>query len=267
MPNTSLPEWMQAEEPYTASKDSDGFLQKSLLKLMSVLSKARSIPAQGRLQANAPIALLTIFILIVLTACSTNAFFSYCMLALVLACFCLLPGKQLKRSLRSTLAATGFSFLILLPAVFLGSPHTFFTVGLKVFLSVGLISFLNSTIPWNQLTAGLRFFRVPNLFIFTLDLTLKYILLLGDVCLSMLEALKLRSVGKNKDKTKGLSGILGVTFLKSRAMADEQFQAMTCRGFDGTYTTSYRFHMKKADFVYLFILCLNLVLFIFLQKG
>ena len=71
--------------------------------------------------------------------------------------------------------------------------------------------------------------------VFTLDITLKYIVILGNICVDMLNAVRLRSVGRNKDKKSALSGVMGVTFLKSREMADEMYQAMVCRGFDGEY--------------------------------
>ena len=53
----------------------------------------------------------------------------------------------------------------------------------------------------------------------------------------MLYALKLRSVGRNRDKTGSLSGIAGTLFLKSRVMAEDTYAAMECRCFTGTYRT------------------------------
>lgn len=264
---TRIPEWMRTEENYIPPKDSDRFLNKTLLGMMGVLAKARTTVRPGKLQGSAPIALFTVLVLIVLTACAKNMFFTYCMLAVALIGLCLLPGKQLKGALSATLGAVLLSFFILLPAALLGSPRTLITICIKVFISVSLIGILNSTIPWNQITKGLRFYHVPSIFIFTLDITLKFIVLLGEVAQNMLEALKMRSIGKNPKKKDSFSGIMGVTFLKSRELSDQVFDAMTCRGFDGEYEVVGKPKLKKADLLYGGVLLLSLVSFIFLERG
>ncbi len=42
----------------------------------------------------------------------------------------------------------------------------------------------------------MRTFHVPALFIFTLDITLKYISVLGEICVDILRSIIMRSVGK-----------------------------------------------------------------------
>ena len=81
----------------------------------------------------------------------------------------------------------------------------------------------------------MRTFRLPSIFIFTLDITLKYISVLGEICAAILTSVRLRSVGKNPQKAKALSGVLGISFLKSGEMAEEMHAAMCCRGFTGEY--------------------------------
>lgn len=84
----------------------------------------------------------------------------------------------------------------------------------------------------------MRTFRLPSIFIFTLDITLKYISVLGEMCAAILTSVRLRSVGKNPQKAKALSGVLGISFLKSGEMAEEMHTAMCCRGFTGEYKKS-----------------------------
>ena len=262
-----IPEWMQTTEQYDPPKDADGFTTKSLLSVMGVLAKARNSVIQPFIQANAPVVLLTVLLLVLLTACSHNMFFSYCMLALVLIALITLPGKQVKQAVSGALAAVGISAMLLLPAVFLGSPKSLLTVTIKVFISVGLINYMSATVPWNKLTQGLRTFHVPNLFIFTLDITLKYIVMLGDVCVNMLQALKMRSVGKNRAKAQSFSGVLGMTFLKSRELSDEMYNAMVCRGFEGEYDTKRHFSFQKGDAAYFLLDVLAIILFVFLERA
>lgn len=231
---TNFPEWMKTEDNYKAVSDRDGFVGKSVLSVMGTLRLLRSSKTSyGRLGKAfpAPLKLVICLALILCCSISQNMFVTYSILATVLIHVCLLNSESLKKTVSTALLAAFISALILLPAVFLGSPQSMLTVSTKVFTSVSLIGILASTTEWNKLTSGLAAFHIPEIFIFTLDITLKYIVILGDIALDMLNALKLRSVGINKSKSSSLSGILVVTFLKSRQMADEMYDAMTCRGY------------------------------------
>ena len=132
---------------------------------------------------------------------------------------------------------------------------------------MALLNLVSQVLPFNKITESLKAFHVPDLFIFTLDITIKYIVMLGDVCINMLNALKLRSVGKNKTKVKALSGVLGVTFLKSREMADEMYGAMACRGFEGEYTKSRRRQLGWRDAVTALFLLAMIALFVYTQHA
>ena len=250
----SIPEWMTKEENYIPEKDHEGFITKSLLSVISVLSKFRAngASAYGRtLAPSAPVKLFMALLMIVLASCSRNMFFTYCLIAVLLVHICALKGDTVLKVFAAALGASAFSAVILIPAVFLGSTHTMLTVSLKVFLSVGLLSLMAATTSWNRITEGLRFYRIPDLMIFTFDITLKYIVILGDICVAMLNALKLRSVGRNKTKKAALSGIMGITFLRSQAMAEEMCGAMACRGFEGEYSKGSRRLLKKSDILFI----------------
>lgn len=263
---------MTHQENYIPETDKDGFINRSLLSVMSVMSKFRMegrkgssfIPGIPDLSFSAPAKLMLTLLIIILASCSRNMLFTYCMIALVLVKLCMLQGRLLTRVFTAALAAAGLSALVLLPAVFMGSPGTMLTVSLKVFLSVGLLGHLAATTPWNRITEGFRFFLVPDIMIFTFDITLKYIVILGDICLDMLNALKLRSVGRNRDKSSSISGILGFAFLKSRHMADEMCGAMACRGFEGEYHRNHKGILKKQDLLVLLFGVLVTGLFIYL---
>ena len=274
----TIPEWMTRQENYIPETDRDGFINRSLLSVMSVMSRFRMEGApEGaamsggsgatgvrHMRISAPAKLMMALLIIILASCSRNMFFTYCMIAVLLVHMCTLGGQRLSRVFTAALAAAGFSALLLLPAVFLGSPHTMLTVSLKVFLSVGLLGYLAATTAWNRITEGFRFFLVPDIMIFTFDITLKYIVILGDICVDMLNALKLRSVGRNRSKGDSLSGIIGFAFLKSRHMADEMCGAMACRGFEGEYHRNHKGTLQKADLLMVAFALLVIGLFIYL---
>ncbi|MBQ1549780.1 MAG: energy-coupling factor transporter transmembrane protein EcfT, partial [Clostridia bacterium] len=78
---TKVPEWMLQNEEYIATKDSDGFLTRSSLSVLSVLSRIRETSAKGLIWASPSVMLLTVLLLIVLMAVSKNMIFSYTVLA------------------------------------------------------------------------------------------------------------------------------------------------------------------------------------------
>ena len=117
----------------------------------------------------------------------------------------------------------------------------------RVYVSVTLVGILSAGTSWNKLTASMRTFRIPSLFIFTLDITLKYISVLGEICVDILTSVGLRSVGKNPDKAKSFSGVLGITFLKSSEMSEEMYASMCCRGFTGEYQMSKKYRLCLQD--------------------
>lgn len=239
MDKINIPEWMRVEEQYEPPKDKDGYISRSLLQVMGVLRRTNNNGRAGMISA--PVFLLFNIYTIVLMSLSRNMMFTYIILAGLLLRIAMLQGREIIVILRGALFATILSALVLIPAIFLGNPGSMLTISIKVFVSVGLMLLMAISTSWNKLTSGMRFFKIPHLFIFTLDITLKYIVMLSETAVNMLTALKVRAIGKNANKDKSLGGILGVTFLKSKDMADETYNAMVCRGFDGTY------HMSKSE--------------------
>ena len=230
-----LPDWLKENDEYNAPSDRDGFLTRSILSLMSMLAAFRAKTVSYGAKYPAPLKLLVCLAMILLTSLAHNMLIVYIILAILLAHIVFLKSELLVKTVTTALVAACLSAVILIPAIFLGSPQSMLTVSIKVFVSVGLVGLLASTTEWNRLTAGLAAFHIPDVFIFTLDITLKYIVILGNISMDMLNALRLRSIGRNRSKAESLSGVLGVTFLKSRQMSEEMFQAMQCRGFEGEY--------------------------------
>jgi cobalt/nickel transport system permease protein len=105
----------------------------------------------------------------------------------------------------------------------------------KVFACVLAVNILSASTRWDHIIGALKRFRFPDLFIFVFDITIKYIVMLGEFALQMLYALKLRSVGKNRSKYGSIGGVGGTLFIKSRDMSEDMYYAMECRGFTGEY--------------------------------
>ena len=263
---TVLPSWMCESEAYEPNIDKDGFITKSTQAILGVLAKLKwNAGKDGRFSASPFLKLCYTLLFILLTACSKNYLFSLIMASGTILALASYPASAMKQILSGTIGAVLFSIFILLPAVFMGNPQILLTIGTKVFLSVTLIGMLSAGTAWNKLTASLRAFHIPDIFIFTLDITLKYIAVLGEICMEILTSLRLRSIGQNKKKAKAFSGILGISFLKSREMADEMYAAMCCRGFVGEYKTGRKYTFQKQDIFYIFLMILVVGFFVYLE--
>lgn len=261
-----VPEWLLAEEDYVPPKDRDGFLQKTIISILAVLSSVKRDKEYVDYSKTAPaLRIFSAVFVIILMSLSKNLMFSIVVITGLLVRLAMLSGTQIKHILKSTFYAVLISALILIPAAIFGAWHTFFYITVKVAGSVTLLGILSSTMPWNQMTSGLSMFHIPDVMIFTLDITLKYIMLLGDVCFQMLQALKVRLIGRNPQKAKALSGIFGVTFLKSREMSEEMYQAMECRGFDGSYVILKRRTSSLYNLLYLCGLFALMLIFLKLE--
>ena len=149
----------------------------------------------------------------------------------------------------------------------MGNPQTLANITARVYVSVTLVGILSAGTSWNKLTGSMRTFHIPDIFIFTLDITLKYIAVLGEICMEILTSLRLRSVGQNRKKAQSFSGILGISFLKSREMAEEMYASMCCRGFTGEYSIGQKYKIRVTDIFYILVTVGCVGLFFYLNRG
>lgn len=261
-----MPEWLLKEEQYEPIPDRDSFIDKSILSLLGILSRIRAqsgIPS-GKHFVHAPFKVACTFLLVILLSLSKSLFFILTINVALLAVTSLLPADKILRILKAGFAAALFTLVILLPSAFWGNRYGIVMLPLKVFAAVTAVNILSRTTQWRHITGALKTFFLPDIFIFVLDITIRYIFMLGEFSLPMLYALKLRSVGKNNRKYASLSGIAGTMFIKSKEMAEEMNAAMECRGFTGEYRKSGRIRMNWADAGYLLVHILALLIFLYL---
>ena len=179
-------------------------------------------------------ALLAVIILIAVTR---NMFILLGITAVLLLYLCTWPPKDILNVLKSACGAGIIAVLIFVPAVIMNPanlPNSLVTIS-KVLLSVSFVAVFNHTTEWNHITRALRQLHVPGIFVFTLDVTLKFIIQLGTLIVELLTSLSMRSVGKNNKKYTSIGGVMGVTFIKGIQRNREMYEAMVCRGFTDDY--------------------------------
>jgi cobalt/nickel transport system permease protein len=232
---TTLPSWLAQTDPYRPPEDRDRFIDKSLRGISSVLGKIKESAATPRPRGSALVRLLFTLEVIVLISVSRNVSFIALGLTAQLIVLSLLPARALWRALSRGLAVGAFALVIGLPAILFSTPPRAILFTVKIFSAALAAMTFSASTPWAELTRALATLRLPGIFILTLDMAIRYLSLLGDLGLGLLTSLRLRSVGKNPDKTKALGGVAGTLFVRSRECAEESLQAMECRGFCGDY--------------------------------
>lgn len=158
--------------------------------------------------------------------------------AILLLYLCTWPARDILNIMKAGCGASVLALIILLPAMFIqpSGIRNELLIVIKVFFSISTLSIFNHTTQWNHITGALRKLHIPGIFIFTLDITLKYIVLLGNLITDLLTSLQLRSVGKNNKKYSSIGGVMGVTFVRGTEMNQQMYEAMQCRGFTDDYS-------------------------------
>lgn len=245
--------WLSVPEEYEPPKDKDGFVDKSILSLLGIIGKlkAKDSGKKKEQKVNASIQVAFTFVFLILISLSRNIQFLRVMGVYVLLLLSLMEGKKILRVIRLTLGVVLFTTIIMLPAFFMGNGYSSIMTISKVSLTVSMVGILSQNLNWVQLTGTLKIFFLPDLFLFVIDIAVRYIILLGEYTLETLYALRLRMVGKNSKKYQSLSGVVGNLFLTSRIRAEEMVESMECRGFSGEYRRTVNFHISWYDLLFL----------------
>jgi cobalt/nickel transport system permease protein len=245
------------------------------LKLISIISSLletdqNSERTQSRIM---PVVRLAVAVLcILLVALSRNMAFVEVILAAELVRLAMKPPAVVRAGVKRIIFPVLFTMLIMLPSVFLGHPKTMLTITIKVLTSLLVLVVLNADVEWREMTAALETLHMPGLFIMTIDMTVRFLAVLGRYANSMIEAVNLRTVtdknnmSNDKRRLASAGGVMGTTFLVSQRMQGEMAEAMECRGFTGQYRSYSRRKFKGIDAAYLLIAPVLIALYWYLAS-
>jgi cobalt/nickel transport system permease protein len=235
-------------EEYRPAPDRDGFIDRSIQALLRVVSLGRRRPlrsSRGR-STDPTCRLICALGFVLLVSIARSPSYLFVAGAAFLALLAFQPAAKIAATLRTAAPAAGFSALILLPHLVAAGPAHLLLV-FKVFLSTGAVALVAATTEWASLSGAARRLRVPALPVMVLDVTVRFVALLGELALEMLQAVRLRSVGRNRHKEAALGGVAGTLYLRSREMADDLHAAMVCRCFTGEYRPVGRLALGRID--------------------
>ena len=256
-----IPDWLTKEEKYEAEKSSSAFVDRTILELISSIQRFEKTNVKNQ-SHNALVDLFFVLETILCVSLSTNMLFTYLVLALFLVLLCMMKNEVMVRIVRGGVIATFFCALILLPTLLLGNSKTFIRITLKVLLSSSLIYTYNEYHTSNEIISCLKTLHVPDVFILTLDMTFKYIVMLSKICKEILIALKCRMIGRLPKKDRSMMNVRGMTFIRSMKYSEEMNDAMKCRGFNGTYYNHMKLHLDVIDYFMVGMMMLELIVFL-----
>jgi len=116
-------------------------------------------------------------------------------------------------------------------------------------VSAAVLLFL--TTPQQILYKSLRTVGVPKIYVFTLEMTNRYIFLLMDLVRDMHFAKKARTIkaGGMFDEQKWVGGRIGYTLIRSMDISEKVHMAMISRGFNGDVKVMQEFRIHKRDYI------------------
>ena len=229
---------MRKTEDYVPPADGGAFYYKTLRSLGRIMSRLRlESGREGRFSLPAGVKLILMIALIILVSVTQNDLVIMAVGAVALVRLALMPAEDIGAVVKAVLVAVIMAAVIFAPAVIMDHARLWnsLRVVAKILISVSLVGIFNRTTQWNHLTAALRKARIPGTVIFIVDITFRYIVLLGNLMQDLLTAVSLRSVGRNDKKYNSVGGVMGVTFLRGTEMNKEMYEAMQCRGFTDDY--------------------------------
>ena len=229
---------MKKTEDYVPPADGGAFYYRTLKSLGGIMSRLRlESGREGRFNLPAGVRLLLMIALIILVSVTQNDLVIMAVGAVALVRLALMQAEDIGAVVKAVLVAVIMAAVIFAPAVIMDPARLWNSIRVvaKILISVTLVGIFNRTTQWNHLTAVLRKVHIPGMVIFIIDITFRYIVLLGNLMQELLTAVSLRSVGRNDKKYNSVGGVMGVTFLRGTEMNKEMYEAMQCRGFTDDY--------------------------------
>jgi cobalt/nickel transport system permease protein len=134
----------------------------------------------------------------------------------------------------------------------------------RVGTAMSFILLLTLTTPWPNILKALRSLRIPVIYVQTLGMTLRYLLLLGQIVEDTHLAKKSRTLRPQKTRTeqRWVAGQMGMLFKRSMQLSADVHRAMVARGYQGEVRILSAFRLHPADGLWAGV-CAGLMVFFF----
>ncbi|MCT4595113.1 MAG: energy-coupling factor transporter transmembrane protein EcfT [Anaeromicrobium sp.] len=259
--------WLLEKDDYVPKKERDTYIDKSIISFLKIISRIRSVKNKDKVLYRIDPVLKVIFTVlnILFISLSRNFIYLFILDIYVFMSILFMDWEDRKKILSMSFIFPIMTLIMLIPSMIKGNIHNSLLLLQRILLSVLFANILSYSTKWTHISRTLKLLFVPDIFIWIMDISLKYSILLGEYATGLLYGLKLRSIGKNEDKQEAIWRIMGNLFLKSYRMSEELSCAMECRGFVGEYKVSIEFKLRRIDYIYGIINIIVIVLFVILN--
>lgn len=260
-----LPPFLQKNECNDFEfKKSSMFLGKNLNTLSKMLDKIRFTRNEASEKNSPYIRLLEFMILTIVISLSKNLIFLWITSLFFLSKLALFKGSTIISVIKRLFILCILSFVFILPGVIFANnvnPSLFlFRVGVNLLN----LSIFSAATPFPSLVKALRQLGMPMLFVQTMDICYKYIYVLGNVTVSIIEAVKLRCIGMKEDK-RLVGAIIGQLYLSTDRYTRELYEAMVLRGYNLNNLRKKRLSFNRYDLLSVLRTVVLLIVFIVLK--
>ena len=133
-----------------------------------------------------------------------------------------------------------------------GLTTALFLVG-RVGASLSFVLLLTLTTPWANILKAVRSLGVPQIYVQTLGMALRYLMLLSRIVEEMYTAKKSRTLraGKTRVEQRWIAGQAGTLFTRSLQLSSEVHRAMIARGYQGEVKILNTFRVRTRDYLWL----------------
>jgi cobalt/nickel transport system permease protein len=138
---------------------------------------------------------------------------------------------------------------------------------LKMMLTVSAVLILAATTPFTHICRALSQLRLPGVICLQLLLTYRYIAVLIGEMARAVTAYRLRSPLRSGIHIRHVGSFLGALLLRSLGRAERVYQAMLCRGFDGTWDWIRATRVSASAMLYAIIIIALCALFRFVNLS
>jgi cobalt/nickel transport system permease protein len=123
----------------------------------------------------------------------------------------------------------------------------------RVAASMSFALLLVLTTPWPALLKALRLVGIPQIYVQTLGMTLRYLVVLSRTVEEMVLAKKSRLIRSRKAGTEQgwVAGRVGALFRRSIQLSGEVHLAMVARGYQGEVKILRDFRLRRRDFLWM----------------
>ncbi|MBF0354920.1 MAG: cobalt ECF transporter T component CbiQ [Alphaproteobacteria bacterium] len=129
---------------------------------------------------------------------------------------------------------------------------SFFSILVRVLLTVGVLILLAATTGIPALGQGAEKLGVPGIFVAQLLGLYRYLFLLAEETARVTRAYRLRAAGRKTPSWRVFSAIVGQLLLRALERAQRVYQAMRLRGFDGDIRRLSSMTFTRKDGLFLF---------------